>query len=148
MLHQTPEQKAMPTPSTFGAHTVGASDVGPGLPLLNWSTSHGDLRVPHFLGLHAMQVIPLLAWWLSRRKGLLEPQRLQLIWLSAFVYVSLFVLLAWQTLRGQALFRPDGAMLFVASVLAAITCTGSTLILLPPLRTALGGWARVLEVRS
>jgi hypothetical protein len=135
-------------PSTFGAHTVGAPDGAPGLPFLNWSASHGDLRIPHFLGLHAMQAIPLLAWWLSRRKGLVEPQRVQLIWLSAFAYVSLFVLLAWQALRGQALFRPDGATLFAACVLATITGTGSALILLPPLRTALGGWARVLEVRS
>jgi hypothetical protein len=148
MLRQTPEQKAMPITSTFGAHTVGAPDGGPGLPFLNWSTSHGDLRISHFLGLHAMQAIPLLAWWLSRCKRLLEMQRVQLIWLSAFTYVSLFVLLAWQALRGQALFRPDGTTMFAACVLAAVTCTGSALILLPPLRTTLGGWARVLEVRS
>ena len=47
-------------------HTVGAPDGGDGLPFVNWSTTHGDLRIAHFFALHALQAFLLLGFLISR----------------------------------------------------------------------------------
>ena len=49
-----------------GSHTVGAADGGRGLPFLNWSTLGGDLRIAHFIAIHAIQIVPLFAYVLSQ----------------------------------------------------------------------------------
>ena len=48
------------------AHNVGVIDGGDGIPILNWSTKGGDLRIAHFFGLHGIQIIPLFAVWISK----------------------------------------------------------------------------------
>jgi len=49
-----------------GSHTVGASDSAAGLPFVNWSTIGGDLRIAHFIAIHAIQIVPLFAYILSQ----------------------------------------------------------------------------------
>ena len=107
-----------------GAHTVGAPDGGSGLPGTGWSREHGDLRVAHFLGLHALQVLPLVALAFARR-GWQEIHLVRTVWAISASYVSLFALLLWQALRGQSVIAPDGATV-VALVLWAVL-TGSAL---------------------
>jgi hypothetical protein len=85
-----------------GAHTVGAPDGGAGLPGTGWSTEHGDLRVPHFVGLHAMQVLPLFALLLYRRR-VADAARVRLTLAAAAGYAALFVLLLAQALTGRPL---------------------------------------------
>lgn len=60
--------------SANGGHFVGSVPAGHAtLPLFGWSLTIGDLRIAHFLGLHALQLIPafgLLVWLLTRRPRL------------------------------------------------------------------------------
>lgn len=76
------------------AHTVGAPDGGPGLPLVNWSTQHGDLRPAHFFGMHGLQLLPLAAWLTGRRT---------VVWGLFAVTIGVFVITAAQALRGMPL---------------------------------------------
>lgn len=125
MTSPTPDQMAVlqsGQPSDFiGAHTVGAPDGGDGLPLLGWSTTHGDLRIAHFIGLHAFQIIPLVGWWLGQRREtwLKDNHRVLLVWVSAVSYLGLTLLTAWQALRGQPLIAPDTLTVGVFATLVA-----------------------------
>ena len=50
-----------------GGPFVGAVQ-GPFVPLVGWSLGGGDLRIAHFLGLHAMQALPVLAISVALRR--------------------------------------------------------------------------------
>jgi hypothetical protein len=102
-----------------GAHTVGAPDGGPGLPGTGWSLEHGDLRVPHFVGLHAVQVLPLIALALRRRTTRERAARM----MPAFAvsYAVLFGLLLAQALRGEPVLTPGALTSSLIALWAALT---------------------------
>ncbi|HEV2708366.1 MAG TPA: hypothetical protein VGV59_20795 [Pyrinomonadaceae bacterium] len=86
------------------SHSVGVADGGPGLPFLNWSTKGGDLRAAHFIGLHALQVLPLVGYLFSssRLTGRIKnPTRW--VWTISMMYAGLSLLLFLQALSGSPL---------------------------------------------
>ena len=107
-----------------GAHTVGAPDGGPGLPGTGWSVQHGDVRIPHFFGLHAMQMLPLLALTLRRRR-VAGIARVRMMLVATASYATLFAILLWQALRGQSLVQPDGGTVAALMAWAILTALGS-----------------------
>jgi hypothetical protein len=117
---QIDEARAAGRMTRAGAHTVGAVDGGPGLPVTNWSLEHGDLRVPHFLGLHAIQILPLAALGLSWL-GWGSATRARTTIVLAVSYASLVSILLWQALRGQPVIAPDAATLVTLVVWAVAT---------------------------
>jgi hypothetical protein len=99
-----------------GAHTVGAPDGGPGLPGTGWSTEHGDLRVPHFVGLHAVQALGLFAVAIRRRAA--GRGAVRLVQFAAFSYLALFVILLWQAWRGESVVAPGATTLLALAAWA------------------------------
>jgi len=94
MIRPGEAQVAAGRPSIGGAHTVGAPDGGPGIPGTGWSREHGDLRVPHFFGLHAMQALPLLTLLFAVRRP-------AIVIAGGIAYTALVVVLAAQALAGR-----------------------------------------------
>jgi hypothetical protein len=112
-----------------GAHTVGLPDGGPGLPVLGWSTVGGDLRIPHFVGMHALQALPILLILLEalgrRLPRLADPRvRSRLVLVAAAGYLALVGLLTSQALRGQSVVHPDTATLTVLAGLVGVLLIG------------------------
>lgn len=80
-------------------HTIGGSDGGPGIPVLNWSTKFGDPRIAHFVGMHALQVLPILSFYLLRNtKSTI---------VASVLYLLLAVFTLVQALKGRPMFRSN-----------------------------------------
>jgi hypothetical protein len=112
----------------IGAHSVGVPDGGPSMPVTGWSTTGGDLRISHFVGLHALQAIPLLAFGLGRWTRLAERARARLVLIGGSAYAVLVILLTWQALRAQPLLQPDGLTLAAFGALAAVTAVAAVAV--------------------
>ena len=127
---QLAEARATHHMSVAGAHTVGAADGGPGLPGTGWSRDHGDLRVPHFFGLHAMQALPLIALLAGRRRAS-DARRVRLTLVAAASYAALFVVLLVQALQGESVIAPSVPSLVMFGVLALGTALATWLATAP-----------------
>ncbi|HET6502322.1 MAG TPA: hypothetical protein VFG87_16325 [Amycolatopsis sp.] len=108
-----------------GAHSVGVLDGGPEMPITGWDTTGGDLRIPHFVGIHGLQALPLFALLLgvlARRFPRLRPAKVptRLVMIAAGCYAGLVALVTWQALRGQALIHPD--TLTIAAFVFLVAC--------------------------
>ncbi len=104
-----------------GAHSVGTSDGGPGLPFLGWSTVAGDLRVGHFFGLHAIQVaiaLLVLAYLLP------VALRLPTLLVGNFTYLGFVGIVTWQALRAEPFSSPSSLTITGFAVLT----TGAALV--------------------
>ncbi|MEM7798424.1 MAG: hypothetical protein AAF633_04465 [Chloroflexota bacterium] len=110
-------------PDAVGAHTIGAEDGGPGLPFVGWSTTHGDLRPAHFVGLHGLQMLPLLGFWINRRwRHLGEACRTGLVLIGAAGYLAFIYALFQQAMRGYSIISFDLQTMSILGVASLITC--------------------------
>ncbi|MFJ6657706.1 hypothetical protein ACIQNG_15245 [Streptomyces sp. NPDC091377] len=132
MVQATPAQEAAadPRPDSpylggmpyIGAHTVGPPDGGPGMPITNFSTVGGDWRVPHFFGVHSLQLLALLGLLLTLGPRMLgERHRTALVWIAAAACLALTGILTWQAHRGQPFTSPDTATVTALTALGAAT---------------------------
>lgn len=135
MTRPTPSQLSgmrSEAPLVIGAHSVGGADGGPGVPVLGWSREHGDVRAAHFLGLHALQVLPLLALAL-RRTSASRSQQARLVLALGASYAVLVGLMTWQALRGQPPFALDASALWALTGWLTSSALGAWRALRPPL---------------
>jgi hypothetical protein len=136
IFHRTAQQAALAETGQpvliRGAHSIGGEDgENAGLPFVGWNTTRGDMRPAHFLGLHAMQILPFLGWLLSgwRKSKLNEKQRLAFLWTFGWTFLGVLMVLTWQALREQSIVNPDFqtaaafAVLIIAATLTGIRIT-------------------------
>jgi hypothetical protein len=78
------------------SHTVGAANDNSNLLIVGWSKTFGDLRVAHFIGMHALQIIPIVSYYL------LKNTKLTIALVIGYGFLALLTLI--QALKGKPLF--------------------------------------------
>jgi hypothetical protein len=78
-------------------HSVGALNDNSNLFIVGWSKTVGDLRVSHFIGMHALQVLPLLSFYLLKNT--------KLTFGLSIIYGLLAMATLIQALQGRPIFK-------------------------------------------
>ncbi len=154
MTSPTPTQREAMQNGTWdgrsGAHAVGESDADSvGLPFLNWSMTSGDYRPAHFVGLHGLQVLPLLGFWLSRKRWQdrnSAKQRSTVVITAGVAYLALTGILVWQAARGQSVIAPDAQTILAFALLIVSTGVVTALALRLPAKARLDKPERVTSL--
>lgn len=90
--------------SGINSHNVGVPMGGKGLPFTNWSIRGGDLRIAHFLGLHALQIVPLVGWLIAQNNRTIASSRAVAYTVGfAMLYAALTGVVYWQAMSGAPL---------------------------------------------
>ena len=113
--------------------SAGIPKIGPGLPFLGWSTVAGDLRVAHFVGIHALQFFPLVAFMLMKFLPKLSTFRQELLVGNiGMTYLAIIMLLTRQALMAEPITAPSHHTIAYAVLLALISLNAATFILFAP----------------
>jgi hypothetical protein len=86
--------------SVINSHNVGGEMGKVGLTFINWSTQFGDLRVAHFFGIHSLQLIPVLGFYVSN-KIQNEHKSKTVIWVFSLLYVAFLCFTIMQAIQGK-----------------------------------------------
>jgi hypothetical protein len=86
--------------SVINSHNVGVEMGKEGLTFINWSTQFGDLRVAHFFGIHSLQIIPLLGFYVSN-KIQNEERSKTIIWFFSLLYFAFLCFTIIQAIQGK-----------------------------------------------
>lgn len=78
-------------------HSVGAQNDNSNWFIVGWSKTVGDLRVAHFIGMHAMQVIPFISYYVLKNRTLTI--------IVSLLYAALALSTLIQALQGKPLIK-------------------------------------------
>jgi len=81
------------------SHTVGLENDNSNLFIVGWSKLAGDLRIAHFIGMHALQVLPFLSF------HVFKSTRSTLVLSAMYGLLAAFTLI--QALQGKSLFQSN-----------------------------------------
>lgn len=100
----------------------------------------GILKSPHGIAMHAIQVLPLLAW-LAQVAGWKERLRIRAVVSAIVGYSALLGVSSFQAFTGQATLHLAAPSLAVAGVAAALVTVPAVLVAVSLVRRLLGGAA-------